>query len=173
VIAVALSAARCCTEFVSYGVSCELPAVKAVSESTVSIIDSGECGAELRLWFDSDGILTISGNDKMTSSPWMWHYSSQIRKVIIDKDVMSICSFAFSGAEALESVESNGASVKSIDAGAFKDCTSLKDIRLPDSVTDIGSEAFSGCTSLKDIYIYGDDTTLPEDSSSIHRLREP
>lgn len=36
----------------------------------------------------------------------------------------------------------------SIDAGAFKDCVTLKRFILPPNVVSIGAEAFSGCTSL-------------------------
>ena len=35
--------------------------------------------------------------------------------------------------------------------GAFKDCTSLQTIDIPDSVRTIGSDIFQGCTSLQTI----------------------
>ena len=37
-------------------------------------------------------------------------------------------------------------------SGAFKECTNLKSVRLPEYVSNI-SEAFSGCTNLTQIYI--------------------
>lgn len=47
----------------------------------------------------------------------------------------------------------NGIEVIGIGDFAFSDCTSLKKINIPESVTSIGKSAFSGCKSLKDITI--------------------
>ncbi len=47
----------------------------------------------------------------------------------------------------------NGKSVTSIGNCAFRYCTSLKSITIPNSVMEIGSSAFSGCSSLKSITI--------------------
>lgn len=39
-------------------------------------------------------------------------------------------------------------SVTTIGAGAFRNCTSLTELVLPESVTSIGADAFTGCTAL-------------------------
>ncbi len=44
-------------------------------------------------------------------------------------------------------------SVTSINWGAFSDCTSLESVEIPDSVKSIGDDAFENCTSLKSIEI--------------------
>ena len=45
--------------------------------------------------------------------------------------------------------------VTSIDAEAFKDCDTLKDITIPKSITSIGEKAFDGCTGLEKAYYNG------------------
>ena len=50
--------------------------------------------------------------------------------------------------------------VASIGSGAFSDCTSLKRIIIPNSVTNIANDAFSGCTSLTSITIPGNVTEI-------------
>ena len=48
-----------------------------------------------------------------------------------------------------------GNSVTSINAGAFRFCTSLEKITISKSVTQIGPSAFFGCYMLKTIYYAG------------------
>ena len=40
-----------------------------------------------------------------------------------------------------------------IEEGAFRDCTALETIRIPDGVTTLEDGAFAGCIKLKDIYL--------------------
>ena len=56
--------------------------------------------------------------------------------------------------------EINGKSVTSVGNAAFKDCTDLTEITIPDSVTSIGEYAFCGCASLTEI-------TIPDGVTSI------
>ena len=54
----------------------------------------------------------------------------------------------------------NGKSVTSIGDCAFRYCTSLKSITIPNSVMEIGSSAFSGCSSLTSITILNSVTEI-------------
>lgn len=51
-------------------------------------------------------------------------------------------------------------SIKRIEDNAFKDCTNLKSVSLPNNITDISLGVFEGCTSLTDI-------TIPSSVASI------
>ena len=68
-------------------------------------------------------------------------------KIINIGDVTSIGGAAFRGCTSLTSIEIPD-SVTSIGGAAFDGCTSLTSIEIPDSVTSIDSGAFSGCSNL-------------------------
>ena len=52
------------------------------------------------------------------------------------------------------------ATVKTIEARAFENCTALTSVKLPTALTGIGASAFSGCVALNDI-------TIPESVTAI------
>ena len=81
-------------------------------------------------------------------------YHPEVTKVIIPASVKYISNYAFYGMRNLETVEFEAGSVLTkVDVGAFMDCTSLKNITLPDSTWIIGMKAFANCSSLQTFYI--------------------
>ncbi|MBO4721901.1 MAG: leucine-rich repeat protein, partial [Muribaculaceae bacterium] len=56
--------------------------------------------------------------------------------------------------------------VTGIDSHAFFGCTSLKSVKIPNSVTEIGSYAFSGCTGLTSVKIPNSVTVIGSDAFS-------
>ena len=61
--------------------------------------------------------------------------------------------------EILEVTKDDLNGITSIAKYAFRNCTSLTNVTIPDSVTSIGDDAFWGCTSLTNIYL--NQTTPP------------
>lgn len=68
---------------------------------------------------------------------------------------------AFRGCTALEEITLPN-SIQSIEKSAFFGCSSLKKINFPESLTTIGDEAFEGCSALESV-------TLPDSLTSLGR----
>ncbi len=81
-------------------------------------------------------------------------YGSNLVGIRIPKSVEAIMSSAFSNCENLVDVNlSNTDNLSYILSSAFRECTLLEKIKLPNSMKVIGDYAFFGCTSLREINI--------------------
>ena len=86
--------------------------------------NSGTCGPNLKWLFTDNGVLVITGKGKMNDYlyrnrlPW---YKYDINQIII------------------------GDGVTTIGEAAFKDCSNLTSVTIPNSVTTIGWGAFCFC----------------------------
>lgn len=79
---------------------------------------------------------------------------SSLKTVIIGKNVESIGDRAFANCEELEVVDfSKATTLKRIGEDAFKDCHSLKEVILPESLEYLGKSAFEHCETLKNVTI--------------------
>jgi|GEM_PF-4794482 len=112
-----------------------LTAVLTGTALAAETVDSGTCGEGLTWTLYDDGRLNINGSgameDMTEGQPWR-AFLEQIKTVNV------------------------GYSVKSIGAAAFKDCTALESVILPDGLLDIGSEAFNNCRVLPKLDLPGE-----------------
>ena len=68
-----------------------------------------------------------------------------------DEDVIGITKYNGSAANLDIPSEIDGYTVREIYDGAFRECTSLVSVKIPDTVENVGVGAFYGCSSLKSI----------------------
>lgn len=118
---------------------------------------SGFCGDRATWGLDFNGTLTIKGNGDMNAYAIGSHadfrqYSSKIKKVIVQKNILSVGAYAFQGMTALSSAKLEDSVIR-IGTSAFSGCTALTAVTLSSILSSIGSYAFSDCTSLKSIVI--------------------
>lgn len=136
-----------------------------------ALVASGKCGDSASWKLDADGVLTITGAGPMVDygqhasdncAPWRT-YANDIKKVVVQKGVTAIGSYAFASLERVTSV-TIPEGVTSIGSSAFENCGlmaygGLGAVTLPEGLTTIGSSAFSGS--------YMDSLTLPESLRTI------
>ena len=137
-------------------------------------------GPKLVYTLDTDtGLLTISGsgdmhdfNELIKQPPWI-KQKELIKKVIVEEGVTGIGDYAFYNCTNLttvvlpstvKSIRSNplsvtgsgvgeGTGTNTFSYGAFRGCTSLTTINLPEGLEEIGIAAFRDCTSLKSVVL--------------------
>lgn len=122
-------------------------------------IASGECGENAFWKLTADGTLVISGSGEVTtgtaatSAPW-YAYRTQIKNVVVGKDITVLGAFAFWGSKNLESITfEDGSALTKIGKYLFSGCTSLKEVILPEGVTRIEYATFKNCTALTYVYL--------------------
>ena len=133
--------------FLCLALLCTLWVQLVPSASAANIVYSGACGDSLTWTFDTDGVLTISGNGSIpdctplrpfiTEAPWA-DFCPEIRHLVIKDGVTSVGAFAFWFA------------------------SSLEDVRFPESLVRIGDHAFWGSESLAEVYVPAGVTTIED-----------
>ena len=151
----------------SYGESFAKSAGIAYTVRDAALLYSGECGENVTWALYADGVLKLEGSGAMTAYtsksdvPW-FAYRTQIKEVVIGKDVTKLSNYAFYKATNLETVtiEEDSALV-SIGNQAFIGCTKLTEFEMPDTVTSVGTYVFSGCTKLESVVLSESLKSLP------------
>ncbi len=132
------------------------PAVYATEEETTAQAEEtldGWFGEDFK-WVLEDGTLTISGYGAMSGeAPWR-QYSEKIETVVFEDTVSTVSAGAFRECTNLKEIDF-GSSMKEIGDYAFQGCTALKEIRLPDTFRRFGVMSFGGCTSLETVFCTG------------------
>lgn len=109
-------------------------------------VKSGTCGANITWEFDTNGTtLTLTGSGEMADfEAWdlqAWHKATvkinYSPTIAIDVPITTF----------IEKVEING-DITSIGNNAFKGCSALKEITLPNTIKRIGMSAFENCSAL-------------------------
>ena len=148
-----------------------LVAAALVIPSTMSIITASGVVSEYASSSDNDIVETsdspVSDFEYSTAYDSVTHILKyvgndtevRIPKYIDGKTVVSVGSNAFKGCTNLKSVEIPN-TVETIEASAFNSCTSLESIKMSDSVTAIKSQAFKDCTSLVTIRLSNNLSTI-------------
>ena len=117
-----------------------------LSASTI-VKDSGECGENASWTLYKDGNLVISGTGAMTKTPWD---EEDIKSVVVESGITSICGSAFECYENLTSVTIEG-STTSIGDDAFESCYALTSVIFEGSTNTIGTCAFQYCNTLTSV----------------------
>ena len=110
---------------------------------------------------DENGTTTIFGNGALTSGMWITEIYSN---VVIEEGVTSIEATAFRGCSSLETLTVKG-DITAIGNFAFQGCSSLTTLTFMGNVTAVGSNVFRSCDGLSTIYYHG--TTEPESNSPL------
>ena len=91
------------------------------------------------------------GEAEATEIPYeTFYYRSNLRSVILPKNLQTIGSYAFCGCNLLTEI-TLPETLQSISYWAFGECYSLTEITLPESLQSIGYYAFGNCSNLKSI----------------------
>ena len=148
------------------------------------IVESGSCGEGVTWTLDSDGLLRISGNGRISinetyDSNLRWNsmpFRTTIYSIVIEPGVTGIGARAFDGFFRVTSVSIPN-TVTEIGEYAFSSCRGLRQISIPPSVKSIAQYAFFYCDALTTVRLSEGLSTLGEGTfdicSSLEELTVP
>lgn len=97
--------------------------------------------------------LSLPSSIERVKSGAFWKASNLKNVTFADKGkgLKTIGMYAFADCSSLESIDLSNSSITEIPENAFSNCTSLKTVKLPSTVTKIADDAFADCKKLEEI----------------------
>ena len=97
--------------------------------------------------------LSLPSSIERVKSGAFWKASKLKNVTFADKGkgLKTIGMYAFADCSSLESIDLSNSSITEIPENAFSNCTSLKTVKLPSTVTKIADDAFADCKKLEEI----------------------
>ena len=128
-------------------------------QSTYKLFESGSDDVYVFTWGVSNGVFTVTGDGDMpnyaSASAYPWYeYRNSITSVVIGDGVTAVADYAFSGYPYLQQVDL-GKTVKTVGVESFYDCSSLRELYAPGTLTTIKTYGLSGCYSIQNLYFGG------------------
>ena len=118
-----------------------------------SKVYSKSCGETAEWSYDTESkTLTISGTGRTDTYFESENWFKEVKHLIVEEGILEISSFY--GCSTLETI-SLPEGITRID-GAFRYCTALKSVALPDSIRGITYGTFMGCSSLEEVHLGSD-----------------
>ncbi len=114
------------------------------ADDTISIIASGTCGENVEWTLDNKGLLRVFGEGEMTTAPWepgTYGYRNDVKEVIVEDGVTSICADAFFYCINMEKI-TVGNDVEIIKHHACYGCARINRVILGASVKVLEGSAF-------------------------------
>ena len=121
----------------------------------------GDTVGDMTWILSDDGVLTISGNGRMSgysdvswgidNVPWS-AYSMDVKTCVINQGITSIEDYAFFSCSNLTTIVVPE-SVMSIGVCAFYNCNSLTSVNIPKGISNISDYSFYNCSSLSTLDI--------------------